>query len=63
MDRINHNEKEQPHMTNKRPNAEEMNDLINSNPIRDRIRSRTIADFSSATLRRIALMYQGRERE
>ena len=50
-------------MTNKRPNAEEMNDLINSNPLRDRIRSRTIADFSSTTLRRIALMYQGRERE
>lgn len=50
-------------MTNKRQNPEEMNDLTNSNPLRDRIKSRNAADFSRATLRRIALMYQGRERE
>ena len=50
-------------MTNKRENAEEINDIPSRNPLRDRIRSRNAADFSSATLRRIALMYQGRERE
>ena len=50
-------------MTNKREHDEEINDIPSSNPLRDRIRSRHAADFSTASLRRIALMYQGRERE
>ncbi|WP_154676011.1 hypothetical protein [Bacillus dakarensis] len=44
------------------PQKVKIDHIPNSNPIRERLKNKDAADFSSATLRRLALFQQGRMR-
>ncbi|WP_394232214.1 hypothetical protein [Niallia oryzisoli] len=48
-------------MPKNQQNSEQMPSLPEHNPIRERLKNKHGVDFSGATRRRLALMYQGRE--